>query len=412
VTKKLSPGPDTGNSRDPGIPSPVWPHVHITNSGEHVSRAGDHVTRIHLNNDTPGHDQQDRVPVILRPGVHFNTSAGYNEEETGRDHDRDTRQQDSIVTHSLLMMMNNTMTVSGTSGSSSITKPRSTSDQPDSPTGAKQSSGGVTKAFNNARRSFRNVNRSLRNSSRKIARRGKSRKGTAGSGGGGSKSGSLRSAGSVEAVRELWSKTGMRTNGRKLLIEPSKSDNDFVNDAFESDDNSQVSVPRERVNRNFPKERQETRRQTSSSSSSSEDIARTRHKVLRAKQDAANADQIHVEKIENMDRNIVNPSKHVRFNHNNFTHTALRNNAREDRNVLWDKYYGATDPALLEAGLASNFTIDLTRNRALKKTEKRRKNLHCCCKISCFLILLVSFLLVIITVTFFLTKGKKYFGAL
>ena len=310
------------------------------------------------------------------------------------------------------MMMNNNMTVSGTSGSSSITKPRSTSDQPDAVTGAKQSSGGVTKAFNNARRSFRNVNRSLRNSSRKIARRGKSRKGAAGSGGGGSKSGSLRSAGSVEAVRELWSKTGMRTNGRKLLIEPSKSDNDFVNDAFESDDNSQVSVPRERVNRNFPKERQETRRQTSSSSSSSEDIARTRHKVLRAKQDAANADQIHVEKIENMDRNIVNPSKHVRFNHNNFTHTALRNNARQDRNVLWDKYYGATDPALLEAGLASNFTIDLARNRALKKTEKRRKNLHCCCKISCFLILLVSFLLVIITVTFFLTKGKKYFGAL
>ena len=76
VTKKLSPGPDTGNSRDPGIPSPVWPHVHITNSGEHVSRAGDHVTRIHLNNDSPGPDQQDRVPVILRPGVHFNTSAG------------------------------------------------------------------------------------------------------------------------------------------------------------------------------------------------------------------------------------------------------------------------------------------------------------------------------------------------
>merc|ERR1719443_328448 len=135
------------------------------------------------------------------------------------------------------MMMNDTMTVSGTSGSSP-------SDQPDASTGAKQSSGGVTKAFNNARRSFRNVNRSLRNSSRKIARRGKSRKGAAGSGGGGSKSGSLRSAGSVEAVRELWSKTGMRTNGgRKLLLEASSSEaeaqtgHERVNPGYESNNN-------------------------------------------------------------------------------------------------------------------------------------------------------------------------------
>merc|ERR1712133_337879 len=210
--------------------------------------------------------------------------------------------------------MNNTMMVSGpkSGSSSSITNQRSRSDQPDAATAAgdgKQSSSGVTKAINSARRSFRNVNRSLRNSSRKIARRGKVRK----AGSGGSKSGSLRSAGSVEAVRELWSKTGMRTNGRKLLIEPSKSDNDFVNDAFENDDNSQVSVPRERENRNFPKERQrqETRRQTSSSSSSSEDVAWTRHKIARAKQDTENADQIHVDKIENLDRNIANnPSKH------------------------------------------------------------------------------------------------------
>jgi len=106
-------------------------------------------------------------------------------------------------------------------------------------------------------------------------------------------------------------------------------------------------------------------------------------------------------------------SKQVRFDYKNFQSSS--NLKRQDKNILWDRYYGTNNPALIESGLstlASNFTMDLERNNALRKTEKKRKSLHCCCKISCFIILFISFLLVIITVTFFLTKGKKYFGAL
>ena len=32
--------------------------------------------KIHLNNDNPCPEHQERVPVILRPGVHFKTSSG------------------------------------------------------------------------------------------------------------------------------------------------------------------------------------------------------------------------------------------------------------------------------------------------------------------------------------------------
>ena len=354
-------------STETDVPSPVWPQVHIANTG-------DHVTRIQL--ETAG------------------------EAET---------RHDSIVTHSLLMMMggdsldsasscviqNNTVTVNASD------KARY-SDQ--------RSKHNVTKAIKNVRRSFRNVKGSLRNSSRAIVRRGKVRPG---------QSGSLRSGGSVEAVRELWSKTGMKTNGRKLLLEASSSEADLgherVNPGYESD-SSEVSVPRRvRAGQLTLGGGGRARRQVSTSSSASSSAGEpSRHKAQKHKRarrpDTVTFDSIQVENIEDVYRE---PTK-VRFN-NFHKYNTERRGIMQEKNMLWDRYYGTANPGLIEAGahtMASNFTMDLERNKSLRKQEKHRKNVRWCCKISCFLVLLISFLLVIITVTFFLTKGKKYFGAL
>ena len=238
----------------------------------------------------------------------------------------------------------------------------------------------------------------------------------------GTQSGSLRSGGSVEAVRELWSKTGMRTNGgRKLLLEASSSEaeagHERVNPGYESDV-SEVSGPRWGT---IITPGARTRRQESTSSSgSSGSLALSGEKKLKAQKynkrprrpdnNSVTFDSIQVEKVEDVFRE---PAK-VRFN-NYHKYNTERRGIMQEKNMLWDRYYGTANPGLIEAAsntMASNFTLDLEKNKSLRKQEKRRKNLRWCCKISCFLILLISFLLVIITVTFFLTKGKKYFGAL
>ena len=366
------------NARVITIPSPVWPHVNVQTG------SGSHVTRIQLDSG----DDHVSPPVI------FTSGARYDEV------DKDTRQADSIVTHSLLMMMKNTESSSLASETEDISVSNSSN-----PANSNTNNKAVKKALNNARRSFRRVKGSMRSSKRKVIQRTKLK----------SKSGSLRSASSVEAVKELWNKTGMRTNGRKLLIESSAEESannkEFVNTGYESD-NSEVSVPRERDTRDFPKH---ARRQVSSSSSSSDDNPRSRQKFVRKTENSVHFDKIQVDKSYDK---FAATSKQVRFNYpSRVNSNSQRENIKrsEENNVLWDKYYGSTEPGLLEAGggpLASNFTLDLARNRSLRKLEKRRKNLRCCCKISCFLLLLISFLLVIVTVTFFLTKGKKYFGAL
>lgn len=363
-------------SPEADVPSPVWPEVRIANTG-------DHVTRIQLDTADQGLEQ--------------------------------TR-HDSIVTHSLLMMMGADSLDSASSSSCVIQNNTVTVNASDQARYSDQrNKHNVTKAIKDVRRSFRNVKGSIRNSRRKIVRRGKVRPGP--------QSGSLRSGGSVEAVRELWSKTGMRTNGRKLLLEASSSEaevqtgHERVNPGYESD-NSEVSGPRwGGIITPGPGARTRRQQSTSSSGSAGSVTGEKNHKAhkynkrsRRPDNNSVTFDSIQVEKVEDVMRE---PAK-VRFN-NYHKYNTERRGIMQEKNMLWDRYYGTANPGYIEAGsntMASNFTLDLEKNKSLRKQEKRRKNLRWCCKISCFLILLISFLLVIITVTFFLTKGKKYFGAL
>ena len=365
-------------SPEADVPSPVWPEVRIANTE-------DHVTRIQLDPEE-GEQAQTR--------------------------------HDSIVTHSLLMMMGADSLDSDSTSSCVIQTNTVTVNASDHTRYSDpRNKHNVTKAIKEVRRSFRNVKGSLRNSRRKIVRRGKVRPGT--------QSGSLRSGGSVEAVRELWSKTGMRTNGgRKLLLEASSSEaeaaqtgHERVNPGYESD-NSEVSGPRWGAIIT-PGAGARTRRQESTSSSGSagsvtgEKNVKAHKYNKRSRRPDSNSvtfDSIQVDKVDEVFRE---PAK-VRFN-NYHKYNTERRGIMQEKNMLWDRYYGTANPGLIDAGantMASNFTLDLEKNKSLRKQEKRRKNLRWCCKISCFLILLISFLLVIITVTFFLTKGKKYFGAL
>ena len=364
------------------VPSPVWPQVHIAAPGHQP--APDHVTRI-------------QVDTEAGPGAGPGLGAGPG--------------PDSIVTHSLLVMMGAQASSTETDSSSVL----ELSEPVSSGQGARNKhAAAVTKAIKSARRSFRNVKGSLRQSGR---RRPKIRRG---------RPGSLRSGGSVEAVRELWSRTGMRTNGRKLLLDPSSSEHETggrgrgaANPGYESDEGSQVSVPRG-SGVGGPGVPRPARRQESTSSSGSDTAARRQHARHKPRRHADSAvvhfDKIQVDRVDSFSKEAAG-SKQVRFNNLHTRNPDVRSGLPRvrDRDMLWDKYYSAADPGMLEAGLhtlASNFTLDLARNKSLKRAEKRRKNIRCCCKISCFLILLISFLLVIITVTFFLTKGKKYFGAL
>lgn len=342
------------------IPSPVWPQIIIDRNREE-----NYVTSIEVMSE--GSSEGGQVTFLPLQSA---------------ESEKDSRQQDSIVTQSLLMLM---------TGSD-------TDNKPELAVKSKQAVS-VTGAVASARRSFRGMKGTIRSSSRKIVRRNKQR----------SKTGSLRSAGSVEAVRELWSKTGMRTNGRKLLLGAMKEQ---VNAGYESD-NSQVSLPRERRERNFP---QTTRRQTSSSSSSSlEEATRSRPRLVR-KVERKLHDPDRIDRVENIIKdNNTAASKHVRFNHNRYLREP-GTQLRPVNNLLWDRYYGATEAGLRMVTssntFGSDFTIDMARNKSLVRVDKRRRKTKCCCKISCFILLLISFLLVIITVTYLLTKGKRYFGAL
>lgn len=369
------------------IPPPVWPQIIIDRNRDN------YVTSIQVSNEEPATTNTSRQVSYLT-----------------MESEKDTRQHDSIVTQSLLMLMTSSESDRGSVKSEdNTTKVIIKSKQHQ----------GLSRAISSARRSFRGVKGTIRSSSRKIVRRKP----------GGNKTGSLRSAGSVEAVRELWSKTGMRTNGRKLLLGAPVRDTEApgtrwgqeeVNAGYESD-NSQVSVPRERLRRNFPQV--PTRRQTSSSSSSSveEGGERTRPSKILRKVERKVKDPDRIESVdggrEEMREEMRedNSGKHVRFHHPRYLREP-RQQPRPVNNLLWDKYYGATEAGLRMINssntLGSDFTMDQARNKNLMMVDKRRRKMKCCCKISCFILLLVSFLLVIITVTYLLTKGKRYFGAL
>ena len=354
------------------IPSPVWPQIIIERNRDK------YVTSIQVGSETAPATNTSRPVSCLT-----------------MESEKDTRQQDSIVTQSLLMLMTNSE-----SDSKSVESEENTRKLVIKNKHTENLSG----AISSARRSFRGLRGTIRSSSRKIVRRKPAR----------NKTGSLRSAGSVEAVRELWSRTGMRTNGRKLLlgardIEAPSSKKEEVNGGYESD-NSQVSVPREGLTRSFP-QAATTRRQTSSSSSSSleEGGGRVRPSRVLRKPERRQSDPDMIESVEN------NNAKHVRFHHPRYLREP-RQQPRPVNNLLWDKYYGATEAGLRmvssSSTLGSDFTMDPARNKNLMLVDKRRRRMKCCCKISCFVLLLVSFLLVIITVTYLLTKGKRYFGAL
>ena len=366
------------------IPPPVWPQIIIDRNRDN------YVTSIQVSSEVPS--------TTTTP-----SQVSYLTMES----EKDTRQHDSIVTQSLLMLM-----TSSESDNKSVKSEENTGTGPTKLVIKNSHPPSLSGALSSARRSLRGVKGSIRSSSRKIARRKPGR----------NKTGSLRSAGSVEAVRELWSKTGMRTNGRKLLLgardtETSSWQQEEVNGGYESD-NSQVSVPRERLTRSFPQAT--TRRQASSSSSSSVEEGGGRGRPTRllrkVERNPTDLDRIEsVEKTREEMREENNAAKHVRFHHPRYLREP-RQQPRPVNNLLWDKYYGATEAGLRmvnsSSTLGSDFTMDQARNKNLLMVDKRRRRMKCCCKISCFVLLLVSFLLVIITVTYLLTKGKRYFGAL
>ena len=360
----------------------MWPQIIIDRNRDN------YVTSIQVSNEVPATPSQ----------------VSYLTLET----EKDTRQHDSIVTQSLLMLM-----TSSESDAKSVESEESNGKLDTRLVIKNKHPASLSGAISSARRSFRGVKGSIRRSSRKIVRRKPGRK-----------TGSLRSAGSVEAVRELWSKTGMRTNGRKLLLEGRQEDTETPSWPQEEEnggyvsDNSQVSVPRPRLTRTFPQVT--TRRQTSSSSTSSleEGGGRARPSRILRKVERKPADPDRIETVERTGEELReenNPGKHVRFHHPRYLREP-RQQARPVNNLLWDKYYGATEAGLRmvnsSSALGSDFTMDLARNKNLMMVDKRRRKMKCCCKISCFILLLVSFLLVIITVTYLLTKGKRYFGAL
>ena len=368
------------------IPPPVWPQIIIDRN------RGNYVTSIQVSSELP--PTTSSITTSSRPVSCLSLES-----------EKDTRQQDSIVTQSLLMLMTNSESdnksvesETHSAGAGLVIKNKQHQN--------------LSGAISSARRSFRGLRGTIRSSSRKIVRRKPGR----------NKTGSLRSAGSVEAVRELWSKTGMRTNGRKLLLgardteaAPS-SQQEEVNAGYESD-NSQVSVPREGLARSFPLPAT-TRRQASSSSSSSSleeggERARQGRAGLRKGERRQIGDPDRIESVERSEES--NTAKHVRFHHPRYLREP-RQQPRPVHNLLWDKYYGATEAGLRlgssSSNLGSDFTMDPARNKSLMLVDKRRRRMKCCCKISCFVLLLVSFLLVIITVTYLLTKGKRYFGAL
>merc|ERR1712088_469128 len=105
----------------------------------------------------------------------------------------------------------------------------------------------LSRAMNQAKRSFRGSRRSsLRSSSSTSKRRslGKRRERSRASA-------AKHAGGGAEAMRELWERTGMKTNGRKLLIESEDDDHGKTNAGYQSD-GSEVSVPRVKGIRKLP----------------------------------------------------------------------------------------------------------------------------------------------------------------
>lgn len=392
----------------------------------------------------------------------------------GEDAEKDTQMHDSIVTNSLLMMTSSPPTTVRDSEERNKVEVLHQNDKHKEMNNHEltrsvildRNASTLSRVVKHARRSFRGSKRSQRSSKQRSVRNKRVRKG-------GSRTGSLRSGSGVEAVRELWEKTGMKTNGRKLLIESEdEAANDNMkagnqghyNDGYMSD-GSEVSVPRMKGIRKLP----ETRHRNSgsqSSTSSYDSLPRSRPRLVRNISDdsgdskwevhgSATMNGLDVVDLDTvrLENDSDNSAKHVRFSsrtryspaNSRFQSDHLANSLSSrlvsrvgagelDRgkitHAMWERYYGATDPSIMESGLGpgrmkrnsdqrkststlgSELIMDNARSGLLRKKEKKRKKLKCFCKMFCFLLLLSSFLLVIVAVSFFLTKGKNYFGAL
>ena len=121
-------------------------------------------------------------------------------------------------------------------------------------------------------------------------------------------------------------------------------------------------------------------------------------------------------------------TKHVRFSAR--TAYSQLQASHTVQHGLWDRYYGTPDPRNVEAGLAvartarncgktrlaPNISSDMVMERIttglVRRKERKRRGLRCFCKTFCFLLLLTSFLLVIVAVSIFLSRGRNYFGSL
>jgi len=246
----------------------------------------------------------------------------------------------------------------------------------------------------------------------------------------------------VEAVKDLWEKSGMKTNGRKLLID--SEDEGRLNPGegqhnlgYESD-LSDLSVPRlgprvggRRVRRNGS--------QSSSTTLESGDGPNSKPRLVRS--DTGGSWELRGAAGDSVDLDRVNledetDSRHVRFS------GQWRNSPAGDKliygnvaatrwvgggNSIWERYYGSTatagDLAALEAGggnmrraagsnFGSGFTLDQMASNLLRKNEKKRKKMKCFCKTFCVLLLLSTFVLVIVAVSILLTRGRKTFGSM
>ena len=389
----------------------------------------------------------------------------------GEEHEKDTRMNDSIVTNSLLMMTSHspaeTMTDSdkrrGASSSSTleVEKDDRTHKGPrlDYFTKAvisSQHASTLSRAMNQAKRSFRGSRRSsLRSSSSTSKRRSLGRRRER------SRASAARHpGGGAEAMRELWERTGMKTNGRKLLIESEDEEQvqGKTNAGYQSD-GSEVSVPRVRGIRKLPALGPSLghRKTGSQSSTTSYDsvvgVRGGRPKLVRSVSGESSGPSVgwevrggqrlnglpvvDLDSVQ-MEGDSDGSTKHVRFSaktrysqFHNEDKSPHPKGGRQAQTGMWDRYYGTLDPSQIEAGfgrarsarncsqkkalpggLSSDLVMDRITTGLLRRKERKRRGLRCFCKTFCFLLLLTSFLLVIVAVSIFLSRGRNYFGSL
>merc|ERR1719278_676876 len=308
----------------------------------------------------------------------------------GEEHEKDTRMNDSIVTNSLLMMTSHspadTMTDSdkrrGPSSSSTleVEKDERVGKGPrlDYFTKAvisSQHASTLSRAMNQAKRSFRGSRRSsLRSSSSTSKRRSLGRRRER------SRASAARHpGGGAEAMRELWERTGMKTNGRKLLIESEDEEQlqGKTNAGYQSD-GSEVSVPRVRGIRKLPAlgpslGHRKTGSQSSTTSYDSVVGSRGgRAKLVRSVSGESSGPSVgwevrggqrlnglpvvDLDSVQ-MEGDSDGSTKHVRFSaktrysqFHNEDNSPLAKGGRQAQTEMWDRYYGTLDPSQLEAG--------------------------------------------------------------